>query len=200
MSTFYHEGIEFVLPGILKAYPRDWAEQLICDGTIYFTSLGEFRDDVDPERGDPLEGNSVTIRNNVRCTSDYLNPIFVWCSTMETDPERILATWQDRDTVIQITNTIEFVRRILQEAKKEPHITGFQVGPVTYDKDQGSHRDYHWAEGIFQKGLRYNGQKEFRFALVGECDIRQKKNVMLSIGSCSDIIRRVQTKSLNNII
>jgi hypothetical protein len=117
---------------------------------------------------------------------------------METEPERILATWQDRDTVIQITNTLEFARRILQVAKKEPHIMGFQVGPVTYDKDEGSHRDYHWVEGIFQKGFRYNEQKEFRFALVGECDIQQKENVVLNIGSCTDIVRTVQARSLNN--
>jgi hypothetical protein len=24
MSTFLKDGIEFVLPGIFKAYPRDW--------------------------------------------------------------------------------------------------------------------------------------------------------------------------------
>lgn len=169
----------------------------MCDGTIYFTNLGVIRKDEHTERGDPLEGASVTIRNTTRCTADYLNPIFVWCSTMETDSEQILATWQDRDTVIQITNALEFVRRILQVAKNEPHIIGFQVGPVTYDKDEGSHRDYHWAEGIFQKGRYYNRQKEFRLALVGECDIQQKDNVVLNIGACTDIVRTVETNPNN---
>lgn len=198
MGTFFHEGIEFVLPGILKAYPQNWANQLICDGTIYLTNLDVIRKDEHPKRGDPLEGVSVTIRNATRCTADYLNPIFVWCSTMETEPERILATWQDRDTVLQITNTLEFARRILQAAKKNPHIMGFHVGPVTYDKDEGSHTDYHWVEGIFQKGLLYNEQKEFRFALVGECDIQQEENVVLNIGSCTDIVRTVRPLCQNS--
>lgn len=86
MSTFFNNNIEFVLPGVHKAFPREWAEQFLKQGTIYFTNLVTFQRDEDVVRGDPLEGTSVTIRQGVRCTADYLNSIFVFCSTMETDP------------------------------------------------------------------------------------------------------------------
>jgi hypothetical protein len=75
MNAFINNGIEFVLPGIFKAYPRKWAVQFLEEGTIYFTNLAIFQQDENIERGDPLEGTSVTIRQGIRCTADYLNPI-----------------------------------------------------------------------------------------------------------------------------
>ena len=51
MSTFINNGIEFVLPGIFKAYPREWAVQFLEQGTIYFTNIEIFRRDEDAERG-----------------------------------------------------------------------------------------------------------------------------------------------------
>lgn len=191
MNTFINNGIEFILPGIFKAYPRDWAAQFTEEGTIYFTNLSIFQRDENEERGDPLEGSSVTIRQGIRCTADYLNPIFVFCSTMETDPNKILSTWSDRDTVLQITDTLLFVNRIKDAAVKtkgDIH-DGLKVGPVTYDKDAGSFREYHWAEGIFQKSMRYNGQKEFRIALVGDVRIKCEKHIILNLDNCSDIAR-----------
>lgn len=108
MSTVFKDGIEFILPGIQKAYPRMWAEGFLSTGRVFFTNLEIFRAEEDSERGDSLEGTSVTIRQGVRCTANYLNPIFVWCGTMESEPETILATWRDRDTVIQITDPLAF--------------------------------------------------------------------------------------------
>jgi len=190
MSAFFNNGIEFVLPGIFKAYPRDWAVQFLEDGTIYFTNLAIFHRDENIERGDPLEGSSVTIRQGIRCTASYLNPIFVFCSTMETDPDTVLNTWSDRDTVLQIKDTLSFINRIKAAAvKRKNDIQGLKVGPVTYDKDAGSHRNYHWAEGIFQKSMRYNDQKEFRIALVGDVRIKGEEHIMLTLGNCSDIAR-----------
>ncbi|MBU1692417.1 MAG: hypothetical protein KKC51_00470 [Verrucomicrobia bacterium] len=197
MNTFFHEGIEFVLPGIFKAYPRDWADQFISQGIIYFTNLKVIRKDEHPERGDPRDGIGVSIRNKTRCTTGYMNPVYVWCSTMETVPRRILDTWKDRDTVLQITDTWELVQRVHRAITPDLRINQFQVGPVTYDKDEGSHRGYHWAEGIFQKGLRHSGQKEFRFALVTESDI---DNIVLNMGRCSDIARIAENKCPNQTI
>ena len=175
MSTFLKDGIEFVLPGIFKAYPRDWANQLLNEGTIYFTNWDVFRRDENPERGDPMEGTSVTNRNGKTYKADYGNPIFIWSSTMETNPKVIIETWRDRDTVIQITNTLKFAERIRDAAvARKSDLIYFQIGPVTYDKDEGSHRAYHWAEGVFQKNYCYSGQKEFRFALVGNYNLKGK--------------------------
>lgn len=192
MSTFFKNDIEFVLPGILKAYPMDWANQFLDDGIIYFTNWDIFRRDEDPERGDPMEGTSVTIRNDKRCKADYTNPIFIWSSTMEANPKVILKTWRDRDTVLQVKNTLRFTERILDAAMaRKADFLNFQIGPVTYDKDEGSHRDYHWAEGVFQKNSRYDGQKEFRFALIGNTHLKDKEHVVLTLGNCQDVARLV---------
>ena len=192
-NTYFNNGIEFVLPGIYKAYRREWAEQFLENGIIYFTNIEIFKYDKNVERGDSLEGSSVTIRQGVKCTADYLNPIFVFCSTMETDPDIILNTWNDRDTVLQITDTLTFINRIKDAAiKMEGEIIGMQVGPVTYDKDTGSYREYHWAEGIFQKNYKYNSQKEFRLALTGTPGLK-KEHLCFELGSCKNIARIIKT-------
>ena len=188
MNAFINNGIEFVLPGIFKAYPREWADQFLEEGTIYFTNLRKFQQDENIERGDSLEGTSVTIRQGIRCNADYLYPIFIFCSTMETNPNTVLNTWTDRDTVLQIKDTLSFVNRIKDAAlKRKGEIQGLKVGPITYDKDAGSHRHYHWAEGIFQKNMCYNGQKEFRIALVGDVRIECEEHITLTLGNCFDI-------------
>jgi len=192
MSTFFKDGIEFVLPGIFKAYPKGWANQFLNEGTIYFTNWDVFRRDENPERGDPMEGTSVTNQNDKRYKADYANPIFIWSSTMETNPKVIFETWRDRDTVLQITNTLKFTERIRDAAvARKPDFLNFQIGPVTYDKDEGTSRDYHWALGVFQKNLRYNNQKEFRFALVGNSSLKDKEHEVLTLGNCQDIARLV---------
>lgn len=190
MCTFLKDGMEFVLPGILKAYPRDWANQLLNDGNIYFTNWEVFRRDKDPKRGDRMEGTGATKRDGKRYETNYGNPIFIWSSTMETNPKVILETWRDRDTVIQITNTLKFAERIRDVAvAQKTGIINFQIGPVTYDKDEGSHRDSHWAEGVFQKNYCYSRQKEFRFALIGNYDLKNEEHVMLPLGNCQDVAR-----------
>jgi hypothetical protein len=191
MSSLYQEGIEFIFPGIYKAYPCEWAEKFLHTGEIYFTNIEIFRADEDQQRGDPLEGTSITIRQGVRCTGGYGCPIFVWCSTMETDPTVILNTWKDRDAVVQITDTLGFARRIRDvSAGLKPSINVFlQIGPITYDKDEGSHRQYDWSEGIFQKNICFNGQKEFRFALVGDTNTKSCKEIILKLGDCNNIAR-----------
>ena len=189
MSTLYHQGIEFIFPGIYKAYPREWAKNFLQTGEIYFTNIEVFKADEDKQRGDPLEGRSITIRQGVRCTGDYSCPIFVWCSTMETVPIKILETWKDRDTIVQITDTLGFAKRICDVvAKLTPNIH-LIVGPVTYDKDEGSYREYDWAEGIFQKNIYFTQHKEFRFALVGDSNARDKEEIILNLGECSNLAR-----------
>jgi hypothetical protein len=189
MSTIFQGDIEFFLPGIYKAYSLDWAKDFLA-GRIYFTSKEKFRADEDPQRGDQLECTCITVRQGVKYEANYITPIFVWCSTMETDPTVILETWEDRDTLLQITNTLMLARRVRDAAARlKPKISKLAVGPVTYDKDEGSYREYHWVEGIFQKNLRFSGQKEFRFALVGDQSINHEDEVILEIGDCTDIAR-----------
>lgn len=201
MSTIFHESIEYILPGIFKAYPAAWAQELIDHGKIHFTNLRVFRNDVSFNRGDVMEGTAITIRNETACTSDYVNPVFVWCSSMETNFATILDYWGDRDCVVQITNTLSFAQRISDAAFAAygHKIYGLQVGPVTYDKDVGSRRDYHWAEGIFQKNYAYSVQKEFRFAMVGDCCLEGEDEIVLSLGCCEGVVRLAYTLDKNTV-
>ena len=219
MTPFNHEGIEFILSGICskwtekliregtpyftiyKASPREWAEQLICEGTLYFTTLKSFQLDEHPERGDSLEGTATVIRQGQKCTTSSLNPIFVCCFTMEAGQKCILNTWKDsnpvRDTVVQICDTLTFVKRIHGYVKTNGMLLKVQVGDVAYDKDEGSDREPFRGESTFQKNLRFSGQKEFRFALEGWTNKREEyilvdgKHLVLKLGDCSDILRIV---------
>lgn len=192
MSTLLQEGIEFVLPGLYKAYRREHAEDF-KHGKMYFTNINKFRKDENTERGDSLECQSNPICQGVHCTVDYHNPIYIWCATMETDPSLIIQTWKDRDTLLQITDTLEFARRVRDASVPlKSTIRRLIVGPVTYDKDEGSYREEQWAKVIFQKNLRFSHQKEFRFALVGDWCIQHELPVILELGDCADIARIVE--------
>ena len=151
-NTYFKDGIEFVLPGIYKAYPIDWANDFINKGTIYFTNIKQFIIDKNPERGDKSEGVCVSHINGRNYSGDYANPIFIWCCTMETNTDVIFNTWIDRDSVILITDTLKFLNKVKDAVINSKHVKsliGLQVGPVTYNKNEGSERNYHWAEGIF---------------------------------------------------
>lgn len=200
MSTFFHESLEYVLPGIFKAYPIQWANELIQLGKIHFTNLRVFRDDNTSGRGDLMEGVGISIRNETVCRTGYTNPIFVWCSSMETDSDVLLAYWKDRDSVIQITNSLAFIQRLKDAATSSSYMLhSLHVGPVTYDKDEGSRRNSHWVEGVFQKNYLYNPQKEFRFAFVGDCCLQDEDEIVLSLGCCKDIVRLAYTLDKNTV-
>jgi len=62
------------------------------------------------------------------------------------------------------------------------------VGPVVYTKTSGGHEVSDWADGVFQKDQRYDGQKEFRFALVGLTGAAEEENIVLKLGSCKEVV------------
>ena len=190
MSSIQYKDIEFVLPSILKAYRHEWAQQLIEEGIIYFTDLQVFHADENAERCDVREGIVHRAMKDGMFIGMYKNPIYVWCGTMETNTDAILNTWRDRTTVVEVNNTLTFLERIRDKAKTKEGVIRFLAGPVVYDKDRGSHRDYFWAQGIFQKDLFFGGQKEFRIALIGDPKkLKDKRDIALTLGDCSDIIR-----------
>jgi hypothetical protein len=109
---------------------------------------------------------------------------------METNPRVILETWRDRDTVVQICNTLELARRIRDAAHAmKPKVYNLHVGPVTYDKDEGSRCSYYWGAFIFQKNIRFNEQKEFLFALISDSNMQNEPHVVLRLGNCNDLLR-----------
>ena len=178
------------MPTVFKATMREWAEDL-QNGTIHFTHIQKFIDDQDAQRGDSNEGSQAVIRNGVRCNVEYIVPIYVWCCTLETRPCRVIETWPDKNCVIQILDTIEFANRIAVAVGNQPQkLSLLKVGPVVYTKTVGGHERNDWADGIFQKDGRYDGQKEFRFALSGMTGDQDKKDdIILTLGPCHDIVR-----------
>jgi len=189
MSSFIHKDIEFVLPGIFRADRRDRTDNFLTEGTVCFTNLACIRSCEQHERGDLNDGFGVTINNGIRSTSEYSNPIFVWCSTMETHPHTVMNTWQDKDTIIQFTDTLNFLERLRDAARPAGIIGPPMTGPVTYDKDEGSRRNEFWAQPAFQKNLRFSPQKEFRIALVGDETLSKCKNIFLEIKNPNDVAR-----------
>lgn len=178
------------MPTVFKATKHSWAQDLITFGKIYFTNISNFINDHHDERGDVNEGHQVLIRNGHRCTIDYDLPVYVWCCTMDAQPSRVIATWHDRDIVIQITDTLEFAKRINSAVQKQrARLWPLRLGPVVYTKTNGGHEKADWADGIFQKDEKYDGQKEFRFALTGRTGDKPEDHILLELGKCDDIIR-----------
>jgi hypothetical protein len=190
MTAFIHDNIEYVMPTVFKATMRDWARDLIDDGTVYFTNIRQFIDDLDCERGDANEGRHIVIRNGICCSAEYSMPVYVWCCTLETKTCRVIQMWPDRDCVIQILDMVEFAKRIASALKTQrPKLWPVHVGPVVYTKMAGGHEKTDWADGVFQKDECYDGQKEFRFALTARTGDEPEDHIILNLGSCCDIVR-----------
>jgi hypothetical protein len=190
MTTFIHDNIEFVMPTVFKATMHDWANDIIQHGIVYFTNIKRFVTDTHPERGDANEGRQNLIRNGVQCSTEYPMPVYVWCCTLDTQACRVIQTWPDKNCVMQILDTVEFAQRITNALREQrPKLWPLHVGPVVYTKTSGGYERTDWADGVFQKDERYDGQKEFRFALTARSGDEPEDNVVLELGSCQDIVR-----------
>ena len=170
----------------------NWAQDLIDNGKIYFTNIEQFLNDAHSERGDSGEGTHVSIRNGSKCVTRASMPVYVWCSTLDTQPARILKIWDDKDSVIQILDTLKFAHLIHAALGKQyPYLWPLYMGPVVYTKTSGGREAASWADRIFQKDERFDSQKEFRFALTGKTGDAPREQIILNLGNCSDIIRLV---------
>jgi hypothetical protein len=191
MTTFFNNNIEYVIPTVFKATMQNWAHDLINNGTIYFSNIMQFINDPHYARGDINEGTHVSVRNGTPCTTHFSSlPVYIWCCTLDSQPCRVLQTWHDKNCVIQILDTVEFAKRLLIAiGQQHPNLWPLQIGPVVYTKTTGGYERTDWVDYIFQKDGRYDGQKEFRFALTGKTGEEAKEHIVLTLGSCSDIVR-----------
>ena len=178
-----------------RATKYAYAMDLINSGILYLTNAWEYREDSDPERGDSTETDGRFIRQEAPCTTGHSNPIFLLCTTLDPDPDSVLAMWHDCDTVIHIHDPKTLAGRILNAAKKQG-IDGvsFHAGTPTYDKDHGGTSPYRWDESIFQKPEKYILQNEYRFALVGSYSMHGIPNIKLTLGPCGDIIKIIKRR------
>ena len=188
LNIIKHELTEYVIPTVRKVTSAEWANQMISKGIVYLTNLEVFIKDENPERGDRNEKKGTFICNDIKCDSENESSIFVWCGTLENEKAILLDTWQDRDTVMHISNTIEFGERIRKKYSTEYGGLCYYSGIVSYDKDFGTKQDYYWGECIFQKNLKYKRQREYRLAMVAEMKVKNKEHVRLELGDCSDLI------------
>ena len=199
MTSTILNGIEYeeIPPprSLWRATKYIHALDLIEKGRLYLTNAQSYREDSDPERGDATETDGTFIRQGVRCKTGHTNPIFLWCTTLESNADAVLAIWRDHDTVVHIRDPHAFAQRIMMAAKaKGIEGVSFHAGSTTYDKERGGMRPYHWAESIYQKPERYGTQKEYRFALIGDYSMIGLEKVELLLGSCNDLV--VAAKSL----
>lgn len=192
MMPTISDGIEYESPApssLLRATKYQYALDLIEEGRLYLTNVKTYREDSDPERGDATETDGTFIRQGIRCTTRHSNPIFLWCMTLESDPDLVLKIWRDCDTVIHIRDPHAFARRIVEAAKeKGVRWITFHAGATIYDKGLGGTQPYSWAESIYQKPERHAPQKEYRFALVGDYSMIGIQRIELFLGSCNDLV------------
>lgn len=178
-----------------RATKYSHAMDLIQNGLLYLTNAQIYREDPDPERGDATETDGKFIRQGAPCTTGHTNPIFLWCTTLESDPDAVLAVWRDCDTVIHIRNPQALAERILRTAiVNGVKGVSFHAGAPTYDKEHGGTRLYYWAESIYQKPEQHAEQKEYRFALVGDYSMIGVPKVELSLGPCDDLVSVAKRK------
>lgn len=179
-----------------RATKSNYANELIRNGQLYLTNVQVYREDPDSKRGDSTETDGNFFRQSIHCFTGHTNPIFLLCTTLESDPNKVFNIWHDYDTIIHIYDVQAFAERILKTAITSG-IKGvsFHAGTVTYDKDHGGIRPYHWSESIFQKSERYAEQKEYRIALVGDYTMMGVENVKLSLGPCNDLLTIVKTRT-----
>ncbi len=181
---------EYVIPTIRKVTDSAWAKQMISEGIIYLTNLEVFIKDENQERGDKNERKGTFIYNDIKCYSENDNSTFVWCGSLENEKDVLLDIWKDRNTVVHISNTIEFGERIRKSFNSIYVYEGwfYYSGIVSYDKDFGTKQDYYWGECIFQKNLKYKRQREYRLAMVTDPQLKVEDNICLTLGDCSDLI------------
>ncbi len=140
-----------------------------------------------------MEGTFVNSVGSSKYSSTYMNQIFVWCATTESDPRKNLRIWKDRDTVIEIYDLAKLLLKIKKSVSKKKLKVQIPAGLVSYDKDQGSNSPCHWEQGIYQKNEKYVRQSEFRIALVALVEINEE-NIMLNLGCCKDVARIIYSK------
>lgn len=174
---------------LMRADHHAHAIDLVTSGTVYMSNAGVYREAMDPGRGDVTETDGRFIRQGIPCRTGHTNPIFLWCTTMESDPSALLETWEDRDTIIRIHDPQLLAERMLKTAVAQGvRVLSFHAGRTRYDKCRGSEAPYHWSESIFQKPGCYSRQEEYRFALVADYCMSEERNIILKMGSCKGLV------------
>lgn len=194
MQSSFIEGIEYIqVPPpqkLKKAMSSELAEKLIRLGTFRLTNVLEYRkiDTTKPDQSDPYEDVGIKICQGVQCTTETLNPTFIWCcSDVKANDYKIKAIDERYNCIISINKPHVFFVRICNVLKQNSYQFRKQAGFVYYDKGEMENRKF-WGDNTFQKHEKYAYQQEFRFAIK---DLKFNRNIPfinLQLGNCSDIL------------
>lgn len=185
-------GIDFLEypppDSIYRATQYQFAQDLIKNGNFKFTNLEHYKTIENEDYRDTSEGHGVIFRQGIRCNVGFVNSIYIFCASTNSNPKELLNCFAECDTVVQIHDVTTFTERILSYCRNQGFDGhGFVAGLVCYDKDNGGTRSHWGQEGIFQKHKKYNDEDEYRIALY------RKNNddslyYNIELGNCSDII------------
>lgn len=192
------DGIEYNQyppPGtLIKATESKWAEELLNEGSLRLNAVEYYQSIENPELGDVNEGQGMLRLHGSPMQTGSLNEVFIWCSALsDISTITLKGLNSSYDTIIRITNVIEFTKRIATALnglgfKWLPHL-----GQVTYDHGNEVSKEtlnnQKWLHNIFQKNARYKHQREYRMSFTNASFQRtNKKWIEISIKDSKDII------------
>lgn len=198
------EGVEFnELPptSLKRALNKKYAESLINEGSIKLNRLKLLQEIEAMPRGDNNEGiGSYSIEGKAELC-EQIHDAFIYCTAIGSiENEKLLEIFNDCDTVVEITNPLEFSRRI--RCLSIFDVYNVHCGTVKYDRGTGlpaqTPMDLNWNFNMFQKDERYSEQQEYRFAVIKELlfgpTAADSDNIVINIGYCGDIASIVYEK------
>ena len=175
MTILHHAGMnaEFVLPSVLKAMHQEHAERLLDTGEVCFTSVCCLT-------GLPADANTTS--------SPYAT--FLWCGATEKHPREVQEFWPEYDTVVEILDVAEFVKRLSEASDAIMNLSNviflpLRCGPVCYLQSQNG----RGGGRFFQKAPCCVDQHEYRFAFECMGEDESTERILLNIGPCADIAR-----------
>ena len=127
------------------------------------------------------------------------NEVYVWCGALsDTDREALLGLDVKYDTIVQVSDVSLFTKRIAQSARSAGWKLAPHIGKVIYDRGREVTKEQlqtlPWQSNVFQKGLQYAHQREYRLAFTETSPKgRREEYIDLSLGDCSDFISIEET-------
>lgn len=195
------DGIEYnehpPQSSVIKATESKWAYKLRDNGEIRLNSIKFYHALENADLGDQNEGNGMLRVNGHPMESGSINEVFIWCSALDSTPHATLKCFNTNyDTIIQLTDPVEFAKRIRKAALDKGYDLMPHLGHIQYNRgDEVTKKELNeqkWYANVFQKGSSYSHQQEYRFAFsnftFNEIGL---DHLDLVIGACNDIIKIV---------
>ncbi|MGD0274826.1 MAG: hypothetical protein ABSB79_02045 [Syntrophales bacterium] len=179
---------------LIKATEFKWAEKLLNEGSIRLNSIEYYETIENPELGDVNEGKGMLRLNGHLMQTGSVNEVFIWCSALPGTSASILKEIDPSyDTMICITDVVEFTKRIFSALKDYGYRWLPWRGQVTYNRDievsKKTLNNQDWQFNIFQKSAKHKHQREYRMSFTNVSVQRKKEKwIDISMGYSGDIM------------